>query len=241
MRHNLALSGDGGPERLSGAVVSSTFFTRSACVRPALGSVFHGQPGGVSDRAVVVLSDALWRRRYGSDPGIVGRTLSLDDRPYVVLGVLPPEVRIGTLNPEQPASRDVFQVYLPAAHDDLPHLGPDPDANEEPLTWAGYLRMVARLRPGISRAAATDALSRMNEEIYRDRPGGGAPSKAMVLSLRDQLVGPTGPLLLLMLAATGLVLAIAMVNVTHLQLVRALARSRELAGSDRARRRAVDS
>jgi putative ABC transport system permease protein len=193
-------------------VVSSTFFDTLG-VHPALGSLFHGQPDGVSDPAVVVLSDALWRRRYGSDPGIIGRTLSLDDRPYVVIGVLPPEMRLGTLNPDQPVSRDLFQVYVPAAHDDLPHLGPEPDADEQALTWAGYLRMVARLRPGVSRVAATDALVRMNEQIFRDRPGGGTPDKATVLSLRDQLVGPIGPLLLLMLAATGLVLAIAMVNV----------------------------
>ena len=228
MRHYLALSGEGSPERISGAVVSSTFFDTLG-VHAALGSVFHGQPGGVSDRSVVVISDALWRRRYGSDPGVLGRTLTLDDRPYVVIGVLAPEMRLATLNPGQPASRDVFQVYLPAAHDDLPYLGPDPDADEQALAWSGYLRMIARLRPGISVAAATDALTRMNVEIYRDQPGGGAPSRASVLSLRDQLVGPTGPLLLLMLAATGLVLAIAMVNVTHLQLVRALSRSRELA------------
>ena len=228
MRHYLALSGEGSPERLSSAVVSSTFFDTLG-VNAALGTVFHGQPGGVTDRSVVVLSDALWRRRYGSDPDVLGRTLVLDDRSYLVIGVLAPEMRLGTLNPDQPASRDVFQVYLPAAHDDIPYLGPDPDADEQALTWAGYLRAIARLRPGVSPAAANDALNRMNLEIYRDQPGGGTPSKAVVLSLRDQLVGPTGPLLLLMLAATGLVLAIAMVNVTHLQLVRALARSRELA------------
>ncbi|HET9158022.1 MAG TPA: ABC transporter permease, partial [Myxococcaceae bacterium] len=132
------LASDGEPERVDGALVSADFFQLLG-TRPLLGRVIDPGPPGPR---VAVLSESFWRRRFGADPGVLGRTLSLDDEPVQVIGVMPAAIRL-------PATAQLW-VSARARVPEHPTYPIDPDTDRA----RHFLTVVARLRPGWSTATA---------------------------------------------------------------------------------------
>ncbi|HEX2190751.1 MAG TPA: ABC transporter permease [Longimicrobiaceae bacterium] len=206
------LTGQGEPEALAGAKGTADLF-RVLGARPLLGRTFLPEDGEPGRTPAVVLGHGLWRRRFGGDRGVVGRAITLDGNPAVVVGVMPAEFSFPTREAE---------LWLPAPVD---------PANRGDYT-TGYLTLVGRLRPGGSAegaAAEARAVARGLRELHPDRYTDAFGREAAVVPLRDTLVGDTGAALLLLLGAVGFVLLIACLNVANLLLVRAAARGREMA------------
>lgn len=213
---NLTASGE--PERIVGAFVSASLFPMLGAP-PQLGRVFEPaetEPSTV--RPVAVLSQGLWQRRFGGDPGILGRSLVLNGQPMTVIGVMGPELDAG---------RAPFDAYF---------LGTDawipapyfPNANGLVRGATEWL-VVGRLRPGatVSQAEADMAVvARRLEQAYPDTHTGRT---AVVKPLHEDMVEGVRPVLLVLLGAVALVLLIACGNVANLLLARASNRHREIA------------
>jgi len=211
------LTGQAEPERLEGQRVSASYF-HVLRVAPQLGQSFDAfsdrddRPNGSK---VAILSDKLWRRRFGADPGILGRLISLDDDNYTVVGVMPNSFE-NVLTP----SADVWTLlqYDPSLH------------TFEGREWGHHLRMVGRLRSGIGRYEATrdiDTIARSQTPEFA-RPAWAALKNGLIVnSLQDEITRDIKPVLLAIFFAVLLVLAIACVNVTNLLLVRGAQRRGE--------------
>ena len=200
-----ALTGFGVPQMIPGMAVTPAFFSVLE-VPPALGRgprPEEGKPGG---ELAVVVSDHFWRQFLGADPTAIGRKITLDERSYSVVGVMPPGFRYG-----QPG--DVW-----------PALQLQP-STERPPYW---LIPIGRLKPGVSLSQASGDASRIAAEVQRRFPLSDDTS-AIVEPMREMWVGEERPALLILLGAVGFVLLIAVVNVASLQLSRAAARGREMA------------
>jgi putative ABC transport system permease protein len=200
------LSGDGSPEWLDTAAVSARLFPLLE-VRAALGRTFSAEedrPGGAH---VVVLSDGLWRRRFGADPGILGRRIQLDSETYSVVGVMPPGFEI-----LEPAA-----LWTPIAL----------DPGEPPR--GRNLEVVARLRPGLTTRLAQQDLDVVARQLAVQFPDFDRDWGANVVSLRDYQAGDSRTTLLLLLGAAGFVLLIASANAANLMLSRSVYRQKEIA------------
>ncbi|MBI4472505.1 MAG: ABC transporter permease, partial [Acidobacteria bacterium] len=206
---NANLTGDGEPERVLGALVTASLF-KTLRVQPAFGRGFleeEEQVGGNSD--VLILSDDLWRRRYGADKNIVGKTVELNGQPFTVVGIMGPEFRY--------PGRE-FQLWRP--------LVVNPDDYRTRMNY-GYIA-VARLKPGADLEQARsemDTISRRLAQQYPDtNEGVGAVVAPM---LEDTVAGVSRPLFVLFAAVLCLLL-IGCANLTNLLVARAIARSQEL-------------
>ena len=201
-----SLTGDGEPESIIGYRFAANMLDVLG-VQPALGRGFTAADDTPGAPGVVLLSDKLWKRRYAADPGILGRVLTLDGQPYTVIGVMPPAFK----HPQG------AELWTPL------RLTPELAANRT----NGILRLIGRLKPGVSIEQAQTELS----GIYRDLAG-RYPATNEGLGVDLEAFGTTGdarPLLLILFAGVGFVLLIACANVANLLLADATSRRRELA------------
>lgn len=209
--------GAGQPERFEGQRVSADYF-RTLGVPPALGRDFQASDDQVHGPNVVILSDALWRRRFAADNTIVGRKVTLDDNLYTVLGIMPQSF---DNVPAPPA-----EIWAPLQYDSsLPADGRE---------WGHHLRMVGRLRPGVSRDQARNELSVILHALAQTYAkgydsSGGAPDGMIVNPLQDDITSGVKPALVAIFGAVILLILIACVNVTNLLLARGAQRRGEFA------------
>ncbi len=206
------LTGSDQPERLEGQRVSASYF-RVLGVGPAFGRDLETADDRLNGPRVVVISDALWRRRFGGDRGVVGRQLTLDGDDFTVVGVMPPTLE----NVLAPSA----ELWAPLQYD--MSLG---------SAWGHHLRMVARIRSGATIERAQEELASIARDPAAEFPRVPWASLAqgfITTSLQDEVTAGVRPALLAVLAAVTLVLVIACVNVTNLLLARGAARRTEMA------------
>jgi len=203
------------PERIDGQRVSAGYF-RALGVPPFLGRDFTDADDSVNGPNVVILSEGLWRRRFGADGSVVGQDVRLSDNLYTVIGVMPR----GFENVIAPTA----EMWAPLQYDaSLP-----PDGRE----WGHHLTMIARVRPGFDTAAAfrdLDAIAKTRTQEFARPPWASLRSGFFVDRLQDEITRGVRPALLAVFGAVMLVLVIACVNVTNLLLARAAQRRAEFA------------
>jgi predicted permease len=221
----LNLTGSGDPERLAGSSVSSAFFDVLG-VPPLLGKTF--QSGDASERAVV-LSHALWVRRFGSDPAIVGRTITINGRTRDVVAVMPPSFEWPTVTATGSPSGGP-ELWIPGTSRDIPRTPTDREDLDLSLDrGAGYLRAVARLKPGVTVEQARQEAAAISGRLAQQYPASDGGRSATVRPLREQFFGMVRTPLLILLGAVAFVLAIVCANVASLLLGRATGRRKEIA------------
>jgi putative ABC transport system permease protein len=214
---NFNLTGAGEPVQVPVARVSPSFFAMLG-VRPRLGRTFSEDEGRPEGKPVVVLSDAIWRSRFGSDPNVMGRTVSLDGTPSTVIGVLPAGAQFPFVEPADIWSPRYFEhtLFTP----------------QRLRMGVGYLGYLARLSPGATMAQGHAELAVINQQ-YREQnptaPDAGSSVEMRAVPLRNVVVGDARGKLWLLSAAVAVLLLIGCANVASLLLSRALARRRELA------------
>jgi putative ABC transport system permease protein len=203
------------PERVPAVRVSWNFF-RMVGIAPALGRDFRPDEDRPETWRVVLLSDGLWRRRFGADPSIVGRTIRIHDRPYLVVGVMPASLE--PLIEARNYSR--AEIWAPIGYD---------DTTRDACRSCQHLTAFARIRPGVSIDAARAELVSVQEAMRREFPADYGSTTATLRPLRDQIVGDVRPLLFVLLGAVSAVLLIGCANLAGLLLARGAGRERELA------------
>jgi predicted permease len=199
------------PERLSSELVSWNYFEVLG-VRPAIGRAFTPEDDLQGAAPVIVLSDALWERAFGRDPGVLGRSMQVDAELATIVGIMPPGFT---------GLSDTSQLWAPVGR-----FASGRDIEDRAQRWID--RVVARLKPGVTIAQAQaemDAIASRLERLHKENTDRGV----VVVSLRDEFFGDMRPMLLVLLGAVAFVLLIACVNVANLLLARGSARQRELA------------
>ncbi|HXW05077.1 MAG TPA: ADOP family duplicated permease [Vicinamibacterales bacterium] len=209
-----ALAAEGGAERLDGMRVNWNYF-RMLGIRPALGRDFAAGEDHHERWHVVLISDGLWRRRFGARPGIVGTTLELNGRRYEVIGVLPPSF--------EPLVSEHFyrraEIWAP--------LGYDP-AGPSSCRTCQHLKLVARLREGVTPEQARAELAGVQEVLRREHPSDYTADAPVLRMLHDEISGQFRRPLQVLLIAVAFVLLVGCANVAGLLMARAIDREREL-------------
>ena len=213
--HSMAfnLLGKGEPDRVQTGVVSANFF-HAAGVEPLLGRDFRPDDDRHGADPVLLLTYEYWRDRFGGDPGIVGQRLRMNDRPILVIGVLP----------RLPAYPGKDRVFMPTSS--------CPFRSAESTMASRSIRMVSlfgQLRPGATVEQARTDVATINARLQREYPAAAVAGMTVgVAPVREELVGSFRPTLLILFGTVGLVLLLACANAANLTFARLLAREKEV-------------
>jgi putative ABC transport system permease protein len=205
------LTGKGEPERLRGVGVSQNFLDLLG-VKPQLGRGFVDEECIWNGRPAALLSHTYWERRFGADPNVVGSTVTLNDKPTTVVGVLP-------------ASFDFASVFSPNSRIDI--LVPFP-LSEETNQWGNTLAVVGRLKPGVTMASAQAEFDLLTPQLQKEHPNWNR-NGARMTSLQEHISGRFRSAFVVLLWAVGCVLLIVCTNLSNLLLARASSRRKEIA------------
>lgn len=205
------LKGQGEPERLSAVPVAENFF-QVLGIQPQLGRLFTAEECKWNGPKAALLSDGLWTRRFNRDRSVVGRTLTINDDPVAVVGVLPPSFDFATVL--APGSR--FDLYVPFPL--------SPETNR----WGNTMAMIGRLKPGV-----TVEQARAEVRVIAPRLTASHPERnnfeGHVKALAEHVSGRVRPALLVLVCAVGVVMLIVCANLSNLLLARTAARQKEIA------------
>ena len=203
--NSYSLADAAGARTIDASDVTTTFFSTIG------GPMALGRGFADGDANTIVISHRLWESHFGASPTALGATLTLNARPYTIVGVAAPE----------------FQI--PTAQTDIWLLAPPPSSPNPARRGVGGFTPIARLRPTATIAQAAADAQRVVDSLNRDFPGRYDHIRATAVSLRDRLLGPVRAPLLTLLAAVGLLLFVACANVANLMIARNTTRARDVA------------
>lgn len=218
---NFNLTGDAEPERIDGATITSNLMEVLG-VPAQVGRTFQPVDDSARGSSVVLISDGLWKGRFGADHNIIGRSITIDETPHTVVGVMPAGFQF-------PAKSDLWVLGRDRNAVSLSLISQFPENDWTHERDAHFLRVVGRLKPDTSLSQAQSDIAGIALRAEQDFPKTNAGLGSAVVSLHSQVVGKVQGLLFILFGAVAFVLLIACTNVANLMLARSVKREREIA------------